>query len=419
MAMVITATADMDTADMDTVNMAMESREKAMDMVTERLCRKTNEQKFIISLIRKSFNLDKTEYTEEIIDEEEVINIIKRNGILLTVYPTLGALKNTDKLKEKLQLAYFATLQQAVYQKHEGSLVLESLSGSGLNCIALKGWELKNFYPNPNMRQMADVDILVRPYEYDSIKELMEKLGFEHGRESAWKHDSFRKGRVHIEMHKRLTDDSKYIKQWETEMWERSVPDHEHIYKMSIEDFYIYHFIHLYKDFLNGSLGLRRIIDTWILLKQPKNDEFIADKLTLFGLSTFHDRIAKLSRALMGEEEIDENSEIMLDHAFSIGIFGNGKSYKTGRIVSMSRTGNIRLGKLKSWVSAIFLPFDRMKAQFPVLEKKPILLPYYWIKRIRSYLTGNVKTSKQMLDYRDIDNEEYQKMKIFFKAGGV
>ena len=68
-------------------------------MVTERLCRKTNEQKFIISLIRKSFNLDKTEYTEEIIDEEEVINIIKRNGILLTVYPTLGALKNTDKLK--------------------------------------------------------------------------------------------------------------------------------------------------------------------------------------------------------------------------------------------------------------------------------------------------------------------------------
>lgn len=379
----------------------------------------TNEQELIISLIRKSFNPDKAEFTEKIIDEEEVISIIKRNGILLTVYPALGVQGNTDKLKEKLQPAYFAALRKAMSQTYEGNLVLESLSHSGLECIALKGWELKNLYPNPNMRQMSDIDILVRPFEYDSIKEIMRRLGFEYGRKSSWKHDSFRKDRVHIEMHKRLTDDSKSIRQWETEMWERSVTDHEHIYKMSIEDFYIYHFIHLYNDFLNGSLGLRRIIDTWVLLKQPKNDEFITDKLNQFGLSTFHDRIAKLSKVLMGEEETDENSEIIMNHAFTVGIYGDGKSYKTGRIVSMSRTGNIRSGKFKSWVSAIFLPIDRMKAQFPMLEKRPILLPYYWIKRIIFYLSGNLKTSKQMLDYSGIDDEDYQKMKNFFDAGGV
>lgn len=378
----------------------------------------TNEQKFIICLIRKSFNLDVEDQVDELIDEEEVIQIIKRNGILLTVYPFLNSLQNSGNLKKELEKEYLATIKQSVCQIYEGERVIKKLSQHGFDCIALKGWENRLFYPNPNMRQMVDVDILVRPYNNSSIIELMGKLGYKYGGESSWKHDSFRKGNVHIEMHKRLTDDSDKVKQWESEMWNRAIPAHDYGFKMSIEDFYLFHFIHLKKDFLNGSLGLRRIIDTWLLLKWPKNEEFVLRELKRFGLTTFHKRMVTLARVLMGEVEQDENSAILLAYAFTTGIFGNVKAYKLGRIVSMSKNGTLRSGKINSLISAVFLPIDRMKAQFPILKRFPFLVPFFWIKRDLYFLNGDLKKSKQMLDYSAIKDDDYQKMKTVFLAGG-
>jgi len=89
--------------------------------------------------------------------------------------------------------------------------------------------------------------------------------------------------------------------------------------------------------------------------------------LEKFGMWKFHGRMVKLSRVTMGDEAIDTDSEVLLIHAFTHGIYGSGKSYKAGRIVSMG--GNLKTGKLKSKLAAVFLPYKRMKVQFPILEK--------------------------------------------------
>lgn len=117
------------------------------------------------------------------------------------------------------------------------------------------------------MRQMADLDILVHPYDFNLIKSVMDGLFFNSGTESSWKHDSFKKKDVHVEMHKRLTDDSDVIQMREKGIWDRAEALDGSIYRMSSEDYYIFHFVHPHKDFMNGSLGLRRIVDTWLLQK--------------------------------------------------------------------------------------------------------------------------------------------------------
>ena len=60
-----------------------------------------------------------------------------------------------------------------------------------------------------------------------------------------------------------------------------------------------------------------------------------------------------------------------------------------------------------------------MKAQFPILEKWPILLPYCWMKRIIRFLKGDKKKYSRMLDYSDIKPGDYEEMKRFFEAEGV
>ena len=371
----------------------------------------TIEQRFILSLLQECVKGEKSE--EVSCAEYHIIKeIILRNSILLTVYQRLPV-----DMKKQFEKVYLANIKQAVGQKYEGERVLQALSDAGFSVIALKGWELRKLYPNPNMRQMADLDILVCPYEFDKIKTVMSQRGFLSGKETAWKHDSFRKQYICVEMHKRLTDDSDKIQAWEKNIWDRATVVNGNIYKMNPEDYYIFHFVHLHNDFLNGSLGLRRIVDTWLLQKQLVDMKTVRSSLESFGMGKFHEKMVKLSQVTMGDEPMDEDSEVLLKHAFMNGIYGTEKSYKAGRIVAMG--GSLKMGKLNSKLAAVFLPYKRMKAQFPTLEKWPILLPYYWIKRIIRFLKGDMKKNRRKLDYSNVNEAHYEEMKRFFEAGGI
>ena len=188
---------------------------------------------------------------------------------------------------------------------------------------------------------------------------------------------------------------------------------------MSDEDYYIFHFLHLQKDTLNGSLGLRRIADTW-LYKNAHHDmdrEYLDKEFKNMGLSLFVQRLEKFADDCFINKNLDENSQILLEHALYAGIYGNGKSYKAGRIARMS-DDSVSKGKIRSFFSAVFLPIDRMKAHFPKLNKYPILLPFYWIIRIIR-LTRKGKKYKNRLDYSDISQSDYKEMKQFFAASGL
>ena len=92
----------------------------------------------------------------------------------------------------------------------------------------------------------------------------------------------------------------------------------------------------------------------------------------------------------MGGNAMDDESEILLSHALAYGIYGTDRSYKAGRIAAMF-SHSLNEGKINSFIAAVFIPLNRMKAQYPILQRFPILLPYFWIKRIVHYLKGNVK----------------------------
>ena len=371
----------------------------------------SNEQNFVLFLLRHCFGLT-SESRDVPADEKKVAEYIVKSSILPTIYSVLP-----DSLQTILAQKYYAAVKQSICQEYEGDLVLDALCNAGFDCIALKGWELRKLYPESTMRQMADLDFLVRPYQYDRIKTVMRQLGFNNNAESSWKHDNFQKGEILVEMHKRLTDDSKGIQVWEREMWERATPQYRRVFEMAPEDYYIFHFVHLHKDFMNGSLGLRRIVDTWLLSRQAVDLDFVKAALEKFGMWTFHERMIHLAKAAMGEAEMDDGTELLLNHAFTYGIYGTDRSYKAGRIVAMG--GNVKTGKLRSAVAAVFLPYSRMKAQFPILEKYPILLPVCWSKRTVSLLHRGFKRNAAQLNYSHITAEDYEHMKRFFEAGGV
>jgi hypothetical protein len=169
---------------------------------------------------------------------------------------------------------------------------------------------------------------------------------------------------------------------------------------------------------MNGMLGLKRILDTWLLQKTEKDDALVRRELESMGLSLFHERMVALSYAAMGEKEMDDNSLLLLEHALRHGVYGSGISYKAGRAARLA-DGSLQKGRLRSVIAAVFLPFDRMKAHYPVLEKRPILLPWCWLKRIKSHLNGNLRQKWQRMELKGLRQEDVDEMRRFFEAGGV
>ena len=384
----------------------------------------TQEQQFVLDALRTAFRLNAggmSAWKNASLDLNEAERIIVKNGILPTVYPVL---ESFPELQSKLLGRYYTAAAQIIKQNYEGNRILHAMNDAGFDCIALKGWELRKLYPEGVFRQMADIDILVRDYRYRQIEKLMAGLGFSAEGKTILMHDKFYKGSITAEMHKRLTDDSAEIKKWEKAMWENAVPTDmgEHVFRMKDEDFYIFHIVHMHKDLLDGCLGLRRIVDTWLIQRAfPNLDRTYLDRsLGAMGLTLFEERMVALGKAVMGETQVDANSAILLASVFRYGIYGSAETHRLSHAVIASGD-SVGKASIRAMIRIVFMPYPLMKAHFPVLEKFPVLLPWYWMVRIFDKLKGDrnaIRGRLRKLDFRGLNEADYEEMKRFLEAGG-
>ena len=385
--------------------------------------------RLFLSLLRAGILGEKLDCTPfagdwESVRPEEIRNLAVRHDVVLTVYAALDGAEEPAlcSLKQSLKRCYATRFAKSANQNIEAELLLQALESEGIDCLALKGWQMRELYADPLSRSMTDLDVLIRDYRYPQICKVLEPLGYQGRGHSSWKHDSFvKQPYMTVEVHRRLTDDSGAIRAWERGIWERAVLEEgcRHRYRMSKEDFYLFHLVHMYKDFLNGALGFRRLADLWLLRKKGDGTDWaqVSRMLERMGLQSFEERMARLASVCFDGAQADADSEILLRFAESGAIFTSNERYKLGRMVALSGKSS-RRAKLRSLICAVFLPYSRMKAQFPQVEKHPLLLPWFWLKRIGLFLRHPSRYLKK-LDYRGLGETKYEKMRRVFRAGGV
>lgn len=363
------------------------------------------------------------EHWEEI-SVKRVAEIAARHDVVLTVYLPLGSaeLPFFAQLKRALRLPYGPSLAKTIEQDGEGQVVLDALERAGIDHMPLKGWVMRSYYADPLSRSMMDLDILVRNYRYEQIRSVMQEAGYRSNGSSPWKHDGFLKEPyMNVEIHKRLTDSSGKIRAWENGVWERSVPVQgtEHRSSMSEEDLYIFHLVHMYKDFKNGALGLRRVADLW-LLRRKMDASCVAGaqaRLAQMGLGLFAERMAELAAVCFDGKAADPDCETLLRFMAGGAVFTDPQRHKLGRMAS-SAGGHFTAAKLRAIRDTVFLPVERMRAQFPILERWPILLPACWLKRALRAAAHPVENLRG-LDYSGLSKEQYEEMCQILRAGGV
>jgi hypothetical protein len=336
-------------------------------------------------------------------------------GTALSKHGMLGEGEAVVKFQKKCMTAVFR-YEGLRYELFEVCRVLEA---EKISFMPLKGSVLRDLYPEPWMRTSCDIDILVRNEDLKrAIDGLKAELGYTEHEQNEHDVSLFSPSGVHVELHYDLMEDGLFREASEVlrEVWRvASLKEgYSYHYEMTDERFYFYHIAHMAKHFENGGCGIRPFIDLWFLDKTSADTEKRDALLKRGGLYRF----AECARALRGVwldgNAHDDVTRDMERYIISGGVYG---SHENRIAVQQQKKG----GKLRYALSKIFVSYDTLKCQYPVLQRHAFLMPFMQVRRwCRILFCGGAGRSVRELSYSGgITKAEAASVKEFLEQIGL
>lgn len=337
---------------------------------------------------------------------------IKRHQLIPLAYE--GAVNcgidMTSKPMMKLCDGYCQSLMRMSEQLNEVRRVCDAFEAQGIDYMLLKGSKLNALYPKPELRIMADADILIRLEQRPAIEGIMRSLGFredvESDHELNWDSDE-----LHLELHKRLVPSYHEAEfAYFGDGWDRAVPVSGCRYDMRAEDEYLFLFAHFAKHYTDGGIGLRHALDLWVYRRaNPELDEsHIQNELKKLQLDRFHENVVSLLEMWFEDGKGNETSDFLGEFIFRSGVWGDVEShYLAEEAKDQKNSASFAAGRLKSVLRVIFPSRAYAQVTYPILRKWPILLPAVWVVIwVRTLLFNRDAIKRRQQEFKTVTDEK-------------
>lgn len=373
------------------------------------------EKNYILELLKCAVTDNVPCLPPDDIDWETVYKLAIHHKMISTLHfgmqklPT--SIQNNITYYDRYLFIYKTILVKDANRAYELELLKKDFDTNNIDYILLKGSVTKYLYPDTAMRVMSDVDILYRNGDSRIINDIFESHGYKlHNKEP--KEVSYYRAdlKLKFEMQTQLVDEGYELWfNYLSNIWNKLIPsESSHEYKMTDEDFYIYHIIHMAKHFKHGGIGLNHLLDIYIINKSytQMNWDYLNKELEHLKLKTFEYNVRHLAFNWFGGETISDNDlkhtlDLLGNYIFYSGAFGQTSQKEVNAIVSRKDTK-------VSWCKKIFPDLNTMIDYYgSILNKHKWLLPFYWIrlnfKRLfvdRKNLKSNINIMNNISDKR-------------------
>lgn len=362
---------------------------------------------------------------------QSMVKLIVEQSLVPMLYPVIQWQSGPAwaGLAGQLKPIYDRELHRGLIQEYEIQALLDDMERDGIDCLPMKGWIMRDYYPEPLMRSMSDLDVLVREMNGPDLQKWMETRGYTPEHIGHDVHDSYAKPPyMNIELHRRLIDEEQ-LKQQHTvwrenclvSLWQKEYLQKEkkHIYRLSDEDFLVYQLLHFYRHFTNSGVGIRPLADLYLFLekkRQTLDHEYLKKQLESLYIFAFFEQMARLASVCFEGLELDENAWLVLDYLTDAGIYGDRAILETSHLFK-SEGRTVRESKWKNFLGRCFLPLASMKNNYPRLRRDPWLLPVYWGLRIGRIVFLEPYKISAVWKYQTQDR--YDQMRKIYRAAGV
>lgn len=286
-------------------------------------------------------------------------------------------------------------IRKTVLQNTERACILKALDDAGIWHMLLKGGILKDWYPKPGMREMADCDILIDPEKREQVRQLFLDRGYKVVANTGPVHDVYQKPPVFdFEMHHALFAQSQErLRGYFGDVKSRLFPVEGTACQLQFtaEDLYVYLMAHAYKHFGKGGTGLRTLADLYIARRHldPVADwSRIRENLEQAGLGDYERGSAALAQRLFAVPhlpvDLNEEEEALLDRYLSSGTYGTTQNAVWNRMGRMAREGGASTGalRLRYCLERLFMSRSVCKEHYPFVYNHPWTMPFFWIWRL-------------------------------------
>ena len=232
--------------------------------------------KLLANCICKEKKINEIDF--EKLDSEELLHLSRVNTVSAIVY---SSIKDFDEvpndLLEELKNAFAkTTLKMAKYDTVQATLV-EKLNSASFPYAIVKGKTIAQYYPSPELRYMADLDVLVYPKDYEQAKEYFKTFcGDKPGQVDNEYEYSFMTNNVTIELQNNLAYEKNFSGKFDYEEYFGKLLKHRttdgNVSVIEPEYSFIYNIYHMAQHFYYGGCGVRMILDIAVMLKHFEND---------------------------------------------------------------------------------------------------------------------------------------------------
>ncbi len=369
------------------------------------------------------------DYQVEEVKEEWVPLILELavgNQIEVIIGKSLLTSNWNDEINHELKDKVLKGFLLSSIQKKIISEIGENFCNSAIAHQFMKGSVMKSLYLAPELRQMSDIDIIVKEEDMLRAKSIIEDNGYKLYKQESH-HDIYIKApNMCIELHRSLYDqnvDSNQYNYFGSFERSRLKEDSKYSYEFTNEDFYVYMIAHMAKHFYQMGCGVRNLIDIYVFLNaynHELNFEYIEKQLKVNGILNFEHHMKKATYYWLGGESGNKLYDDLIEFMLDSGIYGKDENGIWNKY-SKEESENSELTKrsLKIWY--YFPPMYYMKKYFSWLEQYPVLLPIAWLIRAVMGILGHRGSRKrdmiERLSKDDITKMHniYSEMNLDFK----
>lgn len=309
-------------------------------------------------------------------------------------------------LKEKNQLIYKSVLMDV-----EREAIQDFFEKNNIWYMLLKGMVIRKYYPAPELREMADNDILFDNKYSKEVYEFMTARGYKSDDYNKGYHDEYLKPPAYnFEMHRQLVSSKERPKWYEYYKDVKSIlikdtnenretaansesNNTSNQFYFSDNDFYVYFIVHTYKHFLNSGMGLRTVLDVYLYVSnlQEKLDfDYIEEQLKKLDAYDFEQTFRSIAFKMFDEnledrkwwDLFDVKEQEMLSYVLDAGTYGNLENSVAHKMGYTKGEKKKTSDKAKYIFRRLFPSMDTIEEFFPFFYKHKWAIPFLHIYRI-------------------------------------
>lgn len=280
-----------------------------------------------------------------------------------------------DEIKRSFLQQGARVLKRQILFDDEREKIFAEYDKAKVKYLQLKGKYFCDLYPNYGMREFADNDILVEPFDKKINDNVFLPLGYHLEAEGSVHHAYQKEPIFDFEMHKGLFADYMTKFSYFDDVMDRvvRVDENRYEYRMTNEDQYLFALAHMFKHDKAGT-GLRGYLDFILLnrsLKEKLDRSFVENMLEKMELAEFERESISISEQLYDGERCTLGEDELFYLACGY-VYGTAEH----RIEKQVK----EKGKKAYW-EKLFLPYSLVSSSYPIIKKFPILYPFFHIYR--------------------------------------